>query len=141
MQKVRFLQDFQGVETRGAFYKKGQAVEVPSDVADRCVADGRAELVKEEWAEVVRDGNLVSAHDLSPVDQQAGPVIEVTLEYGGAKENVWSNVALPPKTDELKAHYAEVEKVLDVPPTETVTEDAPVMTTTTHATRNRHGKK
>lgn len=48
MPKVKFLQDFQGKETREVFYKQGQEVELPDHVVSQLVKDGRAELVKNE---------------------------------------------------------------------------------------------
>ena len=47
MSKVRFLQDFQGKETREVFYKKDQVVEIDDNLVDRLVSDGRAERVTE----------------------------------------------------------------------------------------------
>lgn len=47
MPTIRFLQDFQGVETNGVFYERGQVADVPDGVASRCVADKRAERVSE----------------------------------------------------------------------------------------------
>lgn len=46
MPKVKFLQDFQGVETREVFYQKGQVVNIPDDLIDRLVNDKRVELLK-----------------------------------------------------------------------------------------------
>jgi len=48
MSKVKFLQDFQGVETNNVFYLRGQVVDVSEGVASRCVADGRAENTTED---------------------------------------------------------------------------------------------
>ena len=45
MKKVKFLQDFQGVETKGIFYRKGKEYELENDLADRMIYDGRAESV------------------------------------------------------------------------------------------------
>lgn len=47
MQKVKFLQDFQGRETGENFYKQGQEVELPDNVVSVLLADGRVELVKQ----------------------------------------------------------------------------------------------
>jgi len=44
MIKVRFFNDFQGVETNNVFYPAGEH-EVPEHVASRVVKDGRAEYV------------------------------------------------------------------------------------------------
>lgn len=46
--KIKFLQDFQGVETGGVFYKLGQIVDLDYGVASRLVADKRAVLVEEK---------------------------------------------------------------------------------------------
>lgn len=40
--KIIFLQDFQGVETGGVFYTRGQVVDLSIDVALRLVNDKRA---------------------------------------------------------------------------------------------------
>lgn len=42
MKEVRFLQDFQGVETRNVFYKSGSVHSFEDDLADRLIVDGRA---------------------------------------------------------------------------------------------------
>ena len=42
MKKVRFLQDFQGVETKGLFYSKNKEYELDDSVAERMILDGRA---------------------------------------------------------------------------------------------------
>jgi len=47
MPKIRLLHDFQGVETHNVFYAAG-VHDVPDDVAERLVRDGRAEYVAEE---------------------------------------------------------------------------------------------
>jgi len=96
MTTVRFLQDFQGVETNGVFYKHGEVVDVPSNVASRCVADKRAELV-------------------------VAPKIE-TEEAPGT-----------PVTESAYIVTKEPERLPDV----VVDEPAPVMTSTTHATRKK----
>ena len=43
--KVKFLQDFQGKETREQFYKKDAVVEIADELLDRLITDGRVELV------------------------------------------------------------------------------------------------
>jgi hypothetical protein len=48
MTKVKFIQDFQGVETGGVFYTKGQVVSFDFSVAARLIADKRAELIEEK---------------------------------------------------------------------------------------------
>lgn len=45
MTKVKFLQDFQGVETKNVFYLKDQVVELDDETSSRVVKDGRAEYV------------------------------------------------------------------------------------------------
>lgn len=45
MPKVKFLQDFQGRETKEAFYHKDEVVEIADELVDRLVADKRVELV------------------------------------------------------------------------------------------------
>ena len=44
--KIKFLQDFQGVETQGVFYRLGQVVDIDNGLAPRLIADKRAELVE-----------------------------------------------------------------------------------------------
>lgn len=51
--KIKFLQDFQGVETGGKFYERGQIVLLDDSVAARLVADKRAELIVEDYKETV----------------------------------------------------------------------------------------
>jgi hypothetical protein len=46
--KILFLQDFQGVETGGKFYERGQVVVLDDSVAARLVADKRAEALEEK---------------------------------------------------------------------------------------------
>lgn len=62
MQKVQFLQDFQGKETREIFYKQGQIVDFDDGMAERLIADGRAALV------VINVGNRF---DVEPQFEQA----------------------------------------------------------------------
>lgn len=62
--KVKFLQDFQGRETREAFYKQGQEVELPDNMAQRLVADGRARVVTPAPVQV-------EYHDLTPQFENA----------------------------------------------------------------------
>lgn len=59
MPKVKFLQDFQGAETRNAFYKKDDEVDLPDSMADVLVKDGRA---------VVLYGSI---HDSTPQFEKA----------------------------------------------------------------------
>lgn len=47
MTKVKFFNDFQGVETNNVFYPAGEH-DVPESVASRVVKDGRAEFVRNE---------------------------------------------------------------------------------------------
>jgi hypothetical protein len=44
--EIKFLQDFQGVETGGVFYRLGQVVILENSVAARLVNDKRAELIE-----------------------------------------------------------------------------------------------
>jgi hypothetical protein len=46
MTLVKFLQDFQGIETRGAFYKQGDVVDIDDGLVNRLVVDKRVELVQ-----------------------------------------------------------------------------------------------
>jgi hypothetical protein len=48
---IIFLQDFQGVETGGVFYKLGQVVTLGDGIAQRLIADKRAKLVVTEQPE------------------------------------------------------------------------------------------
>lgn len=43
--EIKFLQDFRGRETNEMYYLKDTIVELPDHMADRLVADGRAEYV------------------------------------------------------------------------------------------------
>ena len=61
--KVKFLQDFQGSETREVFYRKGQEADLPDSIAQRLVTDRRAEQV----APVVE----VQYHDNEPQFENA----------------------------------------------------------------------
>lgn len=45
MPKVKFLQDFQGRETKEAFYHKDEVVEIADELVDRLLEAGRVELV------------------------------------------------------------------------------------------------
>ena len=45
MRKVKFLQFFQGSETRNVAYEKDQVAEFPDDLAGQLVKDKRAEFV------------------------------------------------------------------------------------------------
>ena len=44
--KVKFLQDFQGRETKEIFYVKGQEVELDSDIAASLLRDGFVEPIE-----------------------------------------------------------------------------------------------
>ena len=46
MPKIKFLQDFQGKETREVFYKEGQEVELDDSLTSVLVKEGRAALVQ-----------------------------------------------------------------------------------------------
>lgn len=69
MPKIRFLQDFQGRETREQFYKKGDEVEIEDFLVDQLIADGRAEVVAAPVADVHKQGGSVEVveHDEAPV--------------------------------------------------------------------------
>jgi hypothetical protein len=54
--QVKFLQDFQGRETKEVFYRSGQEVDLPDHIAQQLLADRRVELVKP--AEVVHFENV-----------------------------------------------------------------------------------
>lgn len=71
MAKVKFLQDFQGSETREVFYRKSQEVELPDSMAARLVADRRAEFVDNPV--VLENVNEVQVeyHDLEPQFENA----------------------------------------------------------------------
>ena len=75
MPKVRFLQDFQGKETREQFHKKGEEVEIEDYLVAQLVADGRVEVVTAPVADVHKAGGKVEVveHDEAPVE----PVEEV----------------------------------------------------------------
>jgi hypothetical protein len=62
--KVKFLQDFQGVETNGVFYAKDSEHELPDNVASRLVDDGRAEYVAARGVE---------SHNVEPQFEQPEP--------------------------------------------------------------------
>lgn len=44
--KVKFLQDFQGKETKEVFYRKDEVAEVADELIDQLLADKRVELVE-----------------------------------------------------------------------------------------------
>lgn len=62
--KVKFLQDFQGSETNNVFYLKGSEHELPDNIAERLVQDGRAEFVP---------GRGVESHNVEPQFEQPEP--------------------------------------------------------------------
>jgi hypothetical protein len=70
MKKVKFLQDFQGVETKGVFYRKDAVVEVDDYVAERCVLDGRAEYA---------EGNGTASFKNSPQFEEAPVYAEAEI--------------------------------------------------------------
>ena len=76
MSKVRFLQDFQGKETKERFYSKGQEVEIEDFLVSQLVTDGRVEVVAAPVADVHKDGGAVEVveHD------EVLPVVEVEPE-------------------------------------------------------------
>ena len=57
--KIKFLQDFQGVETGGVFYKLGQVVVLADSVASRMIADKRAILIPEPVIEVLAEDEVI----------------------------------------------------------------------------------
>lgn len=63
MRKVKFLLDFQGVETNEAFYLKDAIVELEDGIAERMIKDGRAEAVDEYIEEM-------SQPDLEPAPKK-----------------------------------------------------------------------
>jgi hypothetical protein len=46
--RVKFIQDFQGVETGEVFYHNGQEVDLPDNQADRLLRDKRVGLLRPE---------------------------------------------------------------------------------------------
>lgn len=67
MPKVKFLQDFQGKETKEVFYKQGQEVELPDNLTSQLLKDQRVELVKEvvtaeEFVKPVVFENVTDVH-------------------------------------------------------------------------------
>ncbi len=92
MPTVRFLQDFQGVETGGVFYRSGQTVEVSTGVASRCVADKRAELVKQDNGErvtLIVDEVETSAtvYDIPPVEAVTADAPVMTTTNQASRHN------------------------------------------------------
>lgn len=65
MTKVKFFNDFQGVETNNVFYPAG-IHDVPEHVADRVVKDKRAEYV---------EGRGTVSHENTPQIEEV-PVVE-----------------------------------------------------------------
>lgn len=43
--KVKFLQDFRGVETNEAYYRKGEVVNLDDQMAAHLITEGRAKAV------------------------------------------------------------------------------------------------
>lgn len=68
MTKVKFYNDFQGVETNNVFYPAG-IHDVPEHVADRVVKDGRAEYA---------EGNGTASFENSPQFDEVPPYVETT---------------------------------------------------------------
>ena len=81
MSKVRFLQDFQGKETREQFHKQGEEVEIDDSLIDQLVTDGRVEVIAAPVADVHKAGGAVEVveHDevLPVVEVEPEPVEEV----------------------------------------------------------------
>ena len=40
--KIKFIQDFGGKETNEVHYKNGEIIDVPNNMAERLISDGRA---------------------------------------------------------------------------------------------------
>lgn len=98
MKKVKFLQDFQGRETREVFYKQGQEVELDDHIAQQLLADRRVELVDypkpkmaEEFVKPVEFENVTDVH------KAGGEVKVVDPEYHD-NEPQFENAAEPPKS-------------------------------------------
>lgn len=81
--KVKFLQDFQGRETKEVFYRQGQEAELSDSVAQRLIADRRVVLV----------------HAPEPVVFEN--VTGVEIQYFD-NEPQFENAAEPPKTQRGK---------------------------------------
>lgn len=82
--KVRFLQDFQGKETKELFYKQGQEIELPDHVAQLLVTDRRAELVDypkpttpEEFVKPVVFENVTAVESEQAFEELKEEVMEV----------------------------------------------------------------
>jgi hypothetical protein len=95
--KVRFLQDFQGRETREVFYKQGQEVELPDHIAESLLADRRVELVDFPEPKTVKEF-------LTPVEFENVTDVRKEVEVENAVKPVYhdsepqfENVAEPPK--------------------------------------------
>lgn len=56
---IIFLQDFQGVETGGVFYKLGQVVTLSNGIAQRLIDDKRARLVAEPVVAVMAEDEII----------------------------------------------------------------------------------
>lgn len=87
--KVKFLQDFQGRETREVFYKQGQVVELEDHIAQQLLADRRVELLPKpetvkEFLEPVIFENVTDVHkvggEVKPVYQDSEPQFENAAE-------------------------------------------------------------
>lgn len=44
--KIQFVSDFRGRETGEQFYRKGEQADLPTDAAEKLVADGRAVMTE-----------------------------------------------------------------------------------------------
>jgi hypothetical protein len=90
MPKVKFLQDFQGKETREVFYKFGQEVELPDHMTAVLIADRRVELVREEDAPAYYEtgtGDVVYAEPDIFVEPQAEEIQDVTTTESAPKRS------------------------------------------------------
>lgn len=69
MQKVKFLQDFQGRETKEVFYKAGQVADLSDELIDQLVKDKRVELVKIIQAPEVKERVEVESIEYLPTSE------------------------------------------------------------------------
>lgn len=72
MPKVNLFVDFQGVETKNVFYPKG-VHNLPDDIAERLVKDGRAEYVKTDVRDVEPQFENAYDPDPQPVKEEPAP--------------------------------------------------------------------
>ena len=82
MKKVKFLQDFQGVETRNVFYEKDVEIVLEDGIADRVVEDGRAVYV----INVVPHDNIQQFENAAEPPTYAEPVVSDTEAFVKARK-------------------------------------------------------